>query len=223
MAPHKPLIDRLYEEMKGAHQGRRIARSRKRTATGSTGPRSRPAASIANGGASPSRAAPDELILDEPALAEGKEYFRLGAFSVSRTTASCSPMRSTTTAPSASRSGSRTWRPASICPTTIPGMLSEIVWTADDSGFLYGLANEQWRTDNARLHRLGTPIERAMSSCSTKPTRASASAVGETSDRASGSSSRTGDHVTSEVYLLPADDPPADADPGRAAQDRPRI
>jgi len=29
----------------------------------------------------------------------------------------------------------------------------------DDSGFLYGLANEQWRTDNARFHRLGTPID----------------------------------------------------------------
>src|SRR3546814_8341615 len=39
-------------------------------------------------------------------------------------------------------------------------MLSEIVWTGDDSGFLYGLANAQWRTDNARLHRLGTdPVE----------------------------------------------------------------
>src|SRR3546814_7380132 len=45
-------------------------------------------------------------------------------------------------------------------PDVIPGMLSEIVWTGDDSGFLYGLANAQWRTDNARLHRLGTdPVE----------------------------------------------------------------
>src|SRR3546814_2254136 len=45
-------------------------------------------------------------------------------------------------------------------PDVIPGMLSEIVWTGDDSGFLYGLANAQWRTDNARLPRLGTdPVE----------------------------------------------------------------
>src|SRR3546814_3641117 len=49
---------------------------------------------------------------------------------------------------------------SSDLPDVIPGMLSEIVWTGDDSGFLYGIAKAQWRTDNARLHRLGTvPVE----------------------------------------------------------------
>ena len=44
MAPHKPLVDTLFEEMKGAHQGGRFARCRRRTATGSTGSSSRKAA-----------------------------------------------------------------------------------------------------------------------------------------------------------------------------------
>ena len=39
----------------------------------------------------------------------------------------------------------------------IPGTLSSLVWVADDRGFVYSLANEQWRTDNAHLHWLGQP------------------------------------------------------------------
>ncbi len=40
-------------------------------------------------------------------------------------------------------------------PDVIPGTLSSIVWTSDSKGFVYGLANENWRTDNAHYHKLG--------------------------------------------------------------------
>ena len=100
---------------------------------------------------------PDELLLDEPALAEGKEYFRLGGFSISNNG------RYLAYAIDDNGSERFTVRVKDLAtgehlPEIIPGMLSDIVWTADDSGFLYGLANEQWRTDNARLHRLGTAV-----------------------------------------------------------------
>ncbi len=65
-------------------------------------------------------------------------------------TGACSPTRSTTTAPSGSPRGSRISPPASMLPDEIPGTLSSLVWVAGDTGLIYSLANEQWRTDNAR-------------------------------------------------------------------------
>ncbi len=99
-----------------------------------------------------------QLILDEPALAEGLEYFRLGEISVSPDGRLLAYATDT--------NGSERFEvkvkdlaTGELLPDTIPGMLSDIVWTADSKAFLYGLANAQWRTDNARLHRIGTPIE----------------------------------------------------------------
>ena len=41
----------------------------------------------------------------------------------------------------------------------IANFTSALVWVADDKGIVYSLANEQWRTDNARLHWLGQPLD----------------------------------------------------------------
>ena len=90
-------------------------------------------------------------------------------------------------------------------PEVIPGMLSDIVWAADDSGFLYGLANDQWRTDNARFHRIGTPVADDVELFK-EADEGFRVAVAETSSR-QWIVIGTGDHVTSEVYLLPANDP----------------
>jgi len=65
----------------------------------------------------------DELILDEPALAEGKDYFRLGAISVRSPSArvgGCWPIRWMTTDRNGSPRGSRTWRRGSTCPMRSP-------------------------------------------------------------------------------------------------------
>jgi len=148
----------------------------------------------------------DELLLDEPALAAGKEYFRLGAFAVSND--------GTKLAYAIDDSGAERFevrvkdlRTGEHLPDVIPGMLSDLVWTADDTGLLYGLANDQWRTDNARLHRLGTPVEEDVVLFH-EADEGYRVAVGETGDRrwiVIG----TGDHVTSEVRLVPAGDPTA--------------
>ncbi|WP_066587006.1 S9 family peptidase [Sphingomonas pruni] len=206
MAPHKPLTDRLYEEMKGRIKEDDSSVPQKDgdwlywTAFETGGQYRKWWRKPVAGGA-------DELLLDEPALAEGKEYFRLGAFSVSND--------GKLLAYAIDDNGSErfTIRVKDLAtgehlPDTIPGMLSEIVWTADDSAFLYGLANEQWRTDNARLHKLGadpaTDVELYH-----EDDEGFRVGVSETSDRrwiVIG----TGDHVTSEVYLLPASDPMAE-------------
>ncbi|WP_395330028.1 S9 family peptidase [Novosphingobium sp. BL-8H] len=100
----------------------------------------------------------DELILDEVALAEGKDYFNLGAISTSAD--------GKLLAYSVDDNGSERFTARIKDLTTgelladeIPGTLSALVWVANDKGLVYSLANEQWRTDNARLHWLGQPLE----------------------------------------------------------------
>jgi oligopeptidase B len=201
MAPHKPLTDRLYEEMKGRIKEDDASVPQKDgdwlywTAFETGG-------QYRQWWRKPVVGGPDQLILDEPALAEGKEYFRLGAFSVSND--------AKLLAYAIDDNGSERFEvrvknleTGEHLPDVIPGMLSEIVWTADDSGFLYGLANEQWRTDNARLHKLGTPISDDIELFK-EADEGFRVGVSETSSR-KWIVIASGDHVTSEVYLLPAD------------------
>jgi oligopeptidase B len=145
-----------------------------------------------------------QLILDEPKLAEGKEYFRLGGFSISN--------NDRWLAYAYDDNGSERFllkvkdlETGAHLPDEIPGLLSDIVWTSDDAGFLYGLANDQWRTDNARYHRLGTdPADDV--ALYHEDDEGYRVGVGETQSRKWIVIS-TGDHVTSEVRLLPADNP----------------
>ncbi|THG42187.1 S9 family peptidase [Sphingomonas olei] len=210
MAPHRPLVDRLYEEMKARIKEDESAVPQKDgdwlywTAFETGGEYRkwwrRPVGAPDDGSA-------DELLLDETALAAGKEYFRLGAFAVSNDGMKL--------AYAIDDNGSERFTihvkdlaTGALLPDTIPGMLSDIVWTADDSAFLYGLANKEWRTDNARLHRLGTdPAEDV--ELYHEDDEGYRVAVAETSDRR-WIVIATGDHVTSEVRLLPADNPLAE-------------
>ncbi|MFD1786764.1 S9 family peptidase [Sphingomonas floccifaciens] len=145
----------------------------------------------------------DQLFLDEPALAKGKEYFRLGGLSISN--------NGRLLAYAYDDNGSERFllrvkdlETGEHLPDEIPGILSDIVWNADDTGFLYGLANDQWRTDNARFHRLGTDPKDDVELYH-EDDEGYRVGVGETSSRKWIVIS-TGDHVTSEIRLLPAHD-----------------
>ncbi len=207
MAPHKALTDRLYAEMKGRIKEDDSSTPQKdgdwlywtSFETGGEYRKwwRRPVAAKDDG-------SEDVLILDEPALAEGKEYFRLGAFAVSND--------GRLLAYAIDDNGSERFEvrvkdltTGAPLPDVIPGMLSEIVWTADDKGFLYGLANEQWRTDNARLHWLGADPASDVE-LFREADEGFRVGVSETSDR-KWIVLASGDHVTSEVYLIPATDP----------------
>lgn len=205
IAPIKPLTEQLFQEMRGRIKEDESTVPQKDGdwlywtdyETGGEYPR---------WWRKPVSGGDDQLILDEPALAAGKEYFRLGAFSVSHD--------GRYLAYAVDDNGSERFEvrvkdleTGELLPDTIPGMLSEIVWTSDSKGFLYGVANEHWRTDNARWHRLGEPVENDVELYK-EADEGYRVAVGETSSRKWLLVS-TGDHVTSEVYLLPADDPSA--------------
>ncbi|MET3438221.1 S9 family peptidase [Sphingomonas sp. 1185] len=201
MAPRQPLIDRLYEEMKGRIKEDESSVPQKDgdwlywTAFETGG-------QYRKWWRKPVAGGPDELLLDEPALAEGKEYFRLGAFSISN--------NGRYLAYAIDDNGSERFEvrikdltTGEHLPEVIPGMLSEIVWTKDDSGFLYGVANAQWRTDNARFHRLGTDVADDVELFH-EDDEGYRVAVAETSAR-NWIVIATGDHVTSEVRLVPSD------------------
>ncbi len=102
---------------------------------------------------------PDQLILDEVALAQGKEYFRLEALSVSSD--------GRLLAWSSDDNGSERYTAritdlatGDLLPDVIEGTLGPLVWVAGDKGPVYTPANEQWRTDRVMLHWLGQPGDR---------------------------------------------------------------
>lgn len=146
----------------------------------------------------------DQLILDEVALAEGHDYFRLGAIAVSHD--------GRLLAWSVDDNGSerftarfRNLESGEMLPDEIPGTLSSLVWVAGDRGIVYSLANEQWRTDNARLHWLGQPLDSDVELYheDDEGFRVGSSLSANEQWLIIG----TSDHETSEVRLVPAADP----------------
>src|SRR5690606_7116468 len=138
---------------------------------------------------------------------EGKEYFRLGASSVSND--------GKLLAYSTDDDGSErfTVRIKNLAtgehlPDEIPGTLSSLIWVGGDSGLVYSLANEEWRTDNARLHWLGKRVKDDVD-------RYHEDDEGFRVEVALCANEKwlivaTGDHETSEVRLVPAAEPLAE-------------
>ena len=206
MKPRAPLIDTLFKEMRGRikeadksvpqkdgdwlywiefEEGAEYKKWWRRPVTGGA----------------------DELILDEVALARGKEYFRLGAIAVSND--------GRLLAWSVDDNGSERFTArikvigtGEVLADEIPGTLSSLVWVANDTGLVYSLANEQWRTDNARLHWLGQP---SSSDVELYHEDDEGFRVGSSlSANEKWLIVSTSDHETSEVRLIPAATPLAE-------------
>ena len=205
MAPHQPLVETIFQEMKGRikeddssvpqKDGNYIYWSKFDAGTQYKKHYRKPVA----GG-------PDQLILDENELAKGKEYFRLGVLSISPD--------DRLMAYAYDDNGSerfeahvRDLATGAELPDIIPGTLSSIVWTSDSKGFVYGLANENWRTDNAYYHRLGDDPAKAKLLYKEADIGFGVS-VGLTVQE-DWIVIATGDNATSEIRLVPASDPTA--------------
>ncbi len=145
-----------------------------------------------------------QLLLDEPALAEGCDYFSLGGLSVSRD--------GRYLAWSADSDGSERFTVSVTDLTTgteidepIPNTLDAPVWAADSSHFFYLELSENWRPYRVRLHKLGTP--RADDPIIYEEAHESFFVHIEETQSERYIQITVGDHVTSEVRLIPADAP----------------
>ena len=207
MADRKPLVETLFEELKGRlkeddstvpqkdgdyfywsefEEGREYRLWYRRPVDG------------------PQTDAAKQLMLDENELAEGKEYFRLGSISKSDD--------GRLLAYSYDDNGSERFTAriknldtGELLPDVIPETLSGLIWVANDTALVYGKANANWRVDNARLHVIGTPVAED----------AELYREADEGFRVSTSKSAqddwlmiaTGDNETSEIRLVRADNP----------------
>ena len=149
----------------------------------------------------------EQLMLDETLLAADKDYFTLDELIISPD--------GRLMAYALDDDGSerfsvhfRDLESGEDLPDVIEGVLSNLVWSADSAGLVYGLANENWRTDQLFYHRLGTDPQKA--------TRLYHEAdIGFSVDVNLSAQDdwiiiETGDQVTSEIRLVPAHDPTAE-------------
>ncbi|WP_338241806.1 S9 family peptidase [Aurantiacibacter hainanensis] len=98
------------------------------------------------------------LILDAPALAEGQEYFSLGAFSVSEDGRYLA--YSTDTTGGEFYTGYiKDLQTGELLEDRIANVNTDLVWAAGDSVLVYGRANENWRVDRIFAHTIGQPAD----------------------------------------------------------------
>ncbi|MDO9489862.1 MAG: S9 family peptidase, partial [Sphingomonadaceae bacterium] len=148
---------------------------------------------------------PDQLVLDEPALAEGKAYFRLGSLTVSPD--------GRLAAYQVDDDGSERFKlrirdiaaDADI-ETVTDAALGQAIWSADGSAVAWAEVNDNWRPYRIRLHRLGETGEDAV--LYEEPDAGFFVGVSRSQDR-QWFVIHAADHVTSEVRLIPTADPTA--------------
>ncbi|MCC6886936.1 MAG: S9 family peptidase [Hyphomicrobiales bacterium] len=202
MKPHRPLVERIVEEMKGRikdddssvpqkdgdylywyafAQGGEYAKWYRRKFAGGA----------------------DEIILDEPAFAAGHDYFRLGGHAVSPD--------GRLLAYAIDTSGSeryvlkvRELATGTDLPDVIENWRYGLVWAGDSKSFLYTDADEHWRSKAVWHHRLGDP-QRADREIYREHDPKFTVSLGRTQSRRFATLS-TGDHATNEIRLLPLAD-----------------
>ncbi|WP_379922795.1 S9 family peptidase [Erythrobacter sp. R86502] len=147
-----------------------------------------------------------QLIIDENQLAEGQEYFRLGAASISQ--------NGRFLAYSADTDGSERYtarikdlETGELLPDVLTNLRSDLVWVANDTALVYGPSTEEWRTLEAKLHVIGTPVEQDVTLY--KEEDQSFSVGTGLSAQDDWLVIATGDNETSEVRLVPAATPTA--------------
>ncbi|KPF63924.1 S9 family peptidase [Porphyrobacter sp. AAP60] len=149
----------------------------------------------------------DELLIDENQLAEGQEYFRLGAASISQNGRYLA--YSTDTSGGERYTGRiKDLQTGELLPDVLENLRGDLVWVANDTALVYGPSTEEWRTLEAKLHVIGTPVESDVT-------------LYKEEDQSFGVGTgltaqedwlviATGDNETSEVRLVPAANPTAE-------------
>jgi oligopeptidase B len=206
MAPHRALVDTLFEEMKG-----RIKED-DRSVPVKDGDwlywwAFEPGAQYRRWFRRPAAGGAEALIFDEPAEAEGKDYFRLGALEISP------DARWAATLVDDDGSERFKLRIRDLTTGADVEQVSEVgigspVWSADSRSVVFTEVNEHWRSYRARLHRLGASVEDDVTLYEETEDAGFSVGVGRSQDR-SLIFIATGDNSATEVRFAPANDPAA--------------
>ncbi|MBA4165133.1 MAG: S9 family peptidase [Erythrobacter sp.] len=203
MAPNKELTDQLFEEMKARikeddstvpqkdgdwiywsefEQGAQYRKHFRKSVSGGEA----------------------QLMLDENALAAGHDYFRLGAASVSKS--------GRYLAYSTDTNGSERYtarikdlETGELLADELTNLRGGLTWVANDGALVYGPSTEEWRTLEAKLHVIGTPVDADVTLY--KEADESFGVGAGLSAQEDWLIIATGDNETSEVRLVRADDP----------------
>ncbi len=206
MGPHKALTDELFEEMKGRikeddasvplKDGEWLYWSEFKKGT-----------QYRDWYRKPAPGGDGVLIYSENAEAEGKEYYRLGAFAVSRDGRLLATL--------VDDDGSERFKlvvrdlaTAKDVETVTEVGIGNPVWTSDSNGLVFTEVNDQWRSYRARYHRIGDDPAKSVTLYEEKDDIAFSVGV----DRATDDSLiviSTGNNSSNEVRFVPADNPTA--------------
>ena len=207
MAPHKALTDELFEEMKG-----RIKED------DSSVPLKdgdwlywwafKPGTQYRDWYRKPASGESEEaLIYSENAEAEGKEYYRLGAFAVSPD----GKLLATLVDDDGSERFKLVVRDLGtgedVEMVTRVG-IGNPVWTSDSKGIVFTEVNDQWRSYRAQYHRVGQDPAEAVTLYEEKDDIAFSVGVARSTDD-SLIFITTGNNSSNEIRFVPADDPAA--------------
>src|SRR6478672_5136583 len=203
-AEHQELIDQLFEEMKG-----RIKEDESsvpiRDGDWLYWWAFKPGAQYRTWYRKPTRGGEDEVLLDEPVEAEGREYFRLGAIEPSPDGKLLATL--------ADYDGSerfelriRDLATGKDVETVTKVGIGQPVWTSDSKGIVFTEVNDNWRSYRARFHRLRTSVEEDITLYEETEELGFSVGIGKSHDRSTIFVS-TGDNATTEVRFVSADDP----------------
>ncbi|MET0276829.1 MAG: S9 family peptidase [Pseudorhodoplanes sp.] len=145
----------------------------------------------------------DQVILDEPALAKGHDYFRLGGFGVSPDARLLAYATDT--------NGSerfvlrvRDLTTGAELPDAIENWRYGLAWAGDSKSFLYTDADENWRSKTVWHHRLGD-AQSADRVVYREPSQEFGVSIGKTQSRKY-VAIVSGDGSSNEVRILPTAD-----------------
>ncbi|PSJ42289.1 S9 family peptidase [Allosphingosinicella deserti] len=204
MAPHQKLVTTLFEEMKG----------RLKEDESSVPARDgdylywwafKPGAQYRTWYRKPVAGGADQVILDEAAEAEGKEYYRLGALEVSPD----GRLGATLVDDNGSERFQLRIRDLATgkdIETVTDVGIGSPVWTSDSKGVVFTEVNDNWRSYRARYHRLGTPVAEDRTLYEETKELGFSVGVSRSQDRSLIFVS-TGDNATNEVRFVSAADP----------------
>lgn len=217
MAPHQALVESLFQEMK-ARQKEDDASVPVKDGDWLYWWAFQPGAEYRQWFRKPVGGGEPQLIFDEVAEAEGKEYFRLGALAVSYDGKLAAIM--------VDDDGSERFKLRIRDLATLKDIetvtevgIGQPAWTADSQGIVFTEVNEHWRSYRARLHRIGTPVGDDKTLYEETENKGFSVSADISQDRSTIFLS-TGDNTSSEVWMVPADRP--DATPALISRREPK-